>query len=278
VIDRREFLGTIPLVLLGTGCGRRLSPPPLRLGAWGVQLYTVRQEMQADADRTLATLAEIGYREVELAGMYGMTARDFRGKLDAAGLRAVSSHHGLAEVRNEWDRTLDDALELGQSFVVVPSIPKEEADREGLLRVAADFDRAGSAARGRRLRFGYHNHDWEFAPLPDGTDPMKLLLDRTDPQVVDWQMDVFWVVHGGASPLEWLNDHHGRVSSVHVKDRAPDGEMVDVGDGGIDYATILSQAEAQGLRHAFIEHDFPADPIESVRRSFRHASSLGANS
>lgn len=296
MIDRRGFLGALPIALLEAG--RRGSRDPSVPGfvgrlearsgastrrsvlrptieAWGVQLYTVRQEMQADPDRTLVALAEIGYQEVELAGMYGMSARAMRGKLDAAGLRAVSSHHGLDVVRDGWDRTLDDALELGQSFVVVPSIPGDARDRDGLLRVADDFDRAGGAAAVEGLRFGYHNHDWEFTSLADGSTPMQLLLDRTDARLVEWQMDVYWSVQGGAGPLEWADRHAGRISTVHVKDRTASGEMVDVGDGVIDYATILAHFGDHGLLHAFIEHDAPDDAIASVRRSFRHVSSLG---
>ena len=251
MIDRRGFLGALPIALLEagrrgsrdpsvpgfvgrlearSGASTRRSVPTPTIEAWGVQLYTVRQEMQADPDRTLVALAEIGYH---------------------------------------------DALELGQSFVVVPSIPGDDRDRDGLLRVADDFDRAGGAAAAKGLRFGYHNHDWEFTSLADESTPMQLLLDRTDARLVEWQMDVYWSVQGGAAPLAWADRHAGRISTVHVKDRTASGEMVDVGDGVIDYATILAHFGDHGLLHAFIEHDAPDDAIASVRRSFRHVSSLG---
>ena len=119
------------------------------------------------------------------------------------------------------------------------------------------------------MRFGYHNHEFEFVPT-DGAVPMALLLDETDPALVDWQMDIYWTVDGGEDPLAWLDRYRGRVTSVHIKDRSADGEMVAVGDGVIDFPRILTSAAEQGLRYGFVEHDFPEDPIESVRRSFNY--------
>ena len=141
--------------------------------------------------------------------------------------------------------------------------------------MADDFNRAAESARSAGLRFGYHNHDWEFGPLSDGTIPMDLLLERTDDDLVDWQMDIFWLVNGGAEPVPYLEQTSGRVTSVHVKDRTADGQMVDVGDGVIDFASLLRLAGPLGLLHAFVEHDQPGDGLESVRRSFVHLSSLG---
>jgi sugar phosphate isomerase/epimerase len=159
--------------------------------------------------------------------------------------------------------------------VVVPSVPAAERTPEGLRRLADDFDRAGEAARAAGLRFGYHNHDWEHRALADGTVPIDLLLERSDPAVVDWQMDIFWTVHGGADPERYLDETAGRVTSVHVKDRSPDGRMVDVGAGVIDFAALLPLAERHGLLHAFVEHDQPGDdPIASVRRSYEHLSAV----
>ena len=262
----------------GTSAGGRRSgpaphglvPPRPRLERLGVQLYTLREEMARAPERTLEAVAEIGYREVELAGLYGLSVREMREKLTAVGLHAASSHHGLDVVRDAWDETVQGALQLGQSLVVVPSIPSGERTAEGLRRIADDFNRAGAAARAAGLRFGYHNHDWELRPLDDGTVPMRLLLERTDPAVVDWQMDVYWTVHGGGDVMTYLAETAGRVTSMHVKDRTASGEMVDVGEGAIPFDTILLEAERLGLRHAFVEHDRPADALESVRRSYLH--------
>jgi sugar phosphate isomerase/epimerase len=305
-MDRRAFLGTLPLAGLtlrasadtartarpdpattrstaaprpGFGAGRAATEPAAgTLDAWGVQLYTLREALADDLDGTLAAVARIGYEEVELFQLHGLSPRELRARLDAVGLQAASSHYGMDALRDDLKQTVDGALELGQSLMVVASIPADERTAEGLARVADDLTRAGERARRSGLRVGYHNHDWELAPLSDGTLPIDLLLDRTDPDLVDWQMDIFWTVHGGGDPLAMLDRRAGRVTSVHVKDRTADGRMVDVGDGLIDFATIMARAEGQGLMHAFVEHDRPEDPIRTVRRSYRHLTSLAAGS
>lgn len=276
-MDRRAFLGTIPAAALVAGCGARepalASADPSRV--WGLQLYTLRSVIADDVDRTLAAVAEIGYREVEFAGLYGLTPREMRAKLDASGLRAPSSHQQLAEARGDWSSVLEGARELGQSQVVIPSIPTELQTPDGLREVAEDFNRAAEAARAAGLRFGYHNHDWEHHAFPDGTIPIDLLLELTDPELVDWQMDVFWTVHGGGDPMRYLNEVGTRIKSIHVKDRTADGTMVAVGDGVIDFASLIRAAERLGLQHAFVENDRPGDdPLANVRRSFEHLSTL----
>ena len=292
-MDRRRFLSAIPaLGLTASLRGRRAigggsAAPSVttraiesidrteRLDALGVQMYTLRSLLSEDPDATLASVAQVGYTEVEFAGLYGNTPREMRRKLDAVGLRCVSSHHGVNEIRGDWARFVEGAQELGQTLVVVPSIPVGEQTSEGIRRVADDFNRAAEVARSGGLRFGYHNHAWEFASLPDGMLMIDLLLERTDAALVDWQMDIFWTVQGGGNPMAYLDEHAGRVTTVHVKDRTADGQMVDVGRGVIDFASILPKAETQGLLHALVEHDTPGDPIASIRYSYASLRALG---
>lgn len=253
--------------------GARVEP----LDGWGVQLYTLRDRLDDDLEGTLAAIAGIGYAEVELVQLHGLTPTEMRSRLDTAGLRATSSHYPIQAFRDGLEESVDGAAELGQSLMVLPSIPSDERTAEGLARVAEDLSRAGERARAAGLRVGYHNHDWELRPMAGGTRPIDVLLDGSDPALVDWQMDIFWTVHGGADPLVMLEERGERVTSVHVKDRTADGRMVDVGDGVIDFPSVLAAAGSQALLHAFVEHDRPGDSIDSVRRSFGHLSSLGVS-
>ena len=281
-MDRRRFIVAMPAIgFLASKPGRLsvsgqdlVSGRSLVVEEIGVQLYTLRALLSEDVDGTLAQVAEIGYRTVEFAGLYGLSPREMRRILDAVGLRAVSSHAGVSDIRGDWASFLEGAQELGQDFVFVPSIPESERPPEGLRKLAEDFNRAGEMAGSAGLHFGYHNHAWEFAALPDGTIMMDLLLERTEPRLVDWQMDIFWVVDGGGDPMAYLESQAGRVTSVHVKDRTLEGRMVDVGKGVIDFARILPRAEELGMLHVFVEHDTPDAPIESVRYSFNALSAL----
>ena len=281
-MDRRSFIVAMPAIGflgarpggLSVGAQGLVSGRSLVLEEIGIQLYTLRALLSEDVAGTLAQVAEIGYRTVEFAGLYGLTPREMRRTLDAVGLRAVSSHAGVNDIRGDWTSFLEGAQELGQDFVFVPSIPESERTPEGLRKLADDFNRAGEMAVSAGLHFGYHNHAWEFVVLSDGTITMDLLLERTEPRLVDWQMDIFWTVDGGGDPMAYLESHAGRVTSVHVKDRTPDGQMVDVGKGVIDFAMILPRAEELGMLHAFVEHDMPDAPIESVRHSFNALNAL----
>ena len=263
------------------GQGNGARGPGDVAGRWGVQLYTVRDRMQEDVPGTLEAVAAMGYREVELAGTFGWSAGDLRRLLDDLGLRAASSHHPMQAIREDWERTLDGAEALGQSQLILPSLPEDARTADGLRALCAELNRAGEAARARGLAFGFHNHDFEVTPLPaggaagPGERPLDILLAGTDPGLVTFQLDLFWAIHGGTDPIDWFDAHPGRFASVHVKDRNAAGEMVSVGDGELDFARLLNVgAEVGGVRHAFVEHDRPADSMASIRRGLAHLNIL----
>jgi sugar phosphate isomerase/epimerase len=280
-LDRRTFLLLFGAGFVGStatwGARRLLSDGASALSPLGVQLYTVRQALADDVPGTLAALAEIGYEEVETAGLYGLAPADFRRLLDGEGLRAVSGHVPLESLVGEaLEATLDDAEALGQHWVTVPWLGDDHRTADGYRRAAAALDRAGEAAARRGMRVAYHNHDFEFEPLDEAgrRTGWELLLQHTDPDLVDLQMDLFWTVHAGSDPIAWFERHAGRFPMVHAKDRTASGEMVDVGAGAMDFGAILSAGRAAGLRHVFVEHDRPADPLASVRRSYETLASL----
>lgn len=280
-------VGLAPL----TGAAARSGPAPASriprstYGPIGLQLYTVRDLMADDVAGTLRSVAELGYEEVELAGLHGLRPGTMRRLLDDAGLAAPSAHVGLNVLRDDLDRALDDASATGTRSLVVPWLDPSERTADGYRRIADDLNRAGARARARGHAVGYHNHDFEMERLgaPDGgrreasgerPRGWDILLEETAPDLVEMQMDVFWAVHGGVDPVAYLEAHPGRFTSLHAKDRTADGGMVAVGDGAIDWAAVLTTALENGLEHVFVEHDEPADPLESIRTSFETLATL----
>lgn len=273
-MNRRAWLSGAAAGALGLAGGALTEARRAAIGVpIGLQLYTVRGPLAEDLPRTLARVAEIGYREVELAGLHGAAPSAFRAHLDQAGLAAPSSHVSIDEVRADLDRLLEDAATLGVATLVVPWLAPAERTAEGYRRVADDLNRAGAGAAGTGVAVAYHNNDFEIARA-DGPSGWDLILDLTDPALVTMQMDVFWAVAGGADPLAYLREHGGRFTSLHAKDRTPSGDMVAVGEGAIDYPAILAAAARQGLAHVFVEHDEPRDPLASARASYHHLATL----
>ena len=248
-----------------------------RLERIGLQLYTVRDALARDFDGTLARVAAIGYRDVEFfAGYAGRRPEAVAAALARHGLRAPAAHVALDALRTQWSATVDAAHVIDHDFIVVPWLDQKErrtiADYE---RLADLFNRFGRSAREADLRFAYHNHDFEFAPL-SGRIPYDVLLDRTDPELVEFEIDVYWVVKAGHHPRAYFDRYRGRFPMVHVKDSAgpPAHRMTDVGAGSIDFRRIFARRKNAGIEHAFVEHDSPADAMASIRASYQHLSKL----
>ena len=267
-VNRRTMLQSLLAAAGYSAMSRHVLMPRAPITP-GIQLYTVRSLMSQDAPATLAAIAEIGYREVELAGLYGHTPKTMRALLDASGLAAPSTHIGLDELRKDAARVFGDAHVLGNRYVIVPWIDAPE--RESLSayqRIAGELNEFGASARKEGIQLGYHNHDFELKPI-DGRVPYDILVAETDDELVVMELDLYWLAKGGgASPTAWFERFPGRFAMVHVKDMSRGGEMVDVGDGILDFRSVMAQADSAGIRHAFVEHDEPADPIKTAKRSF----------
>ncbi len=271
-MDRRSFVATTAAVLVGGQPARRRARR--RLDRIGLQLYTVRHELQRDFDGTIARVAATGYREVEFAGYFGKAPRELRALLDHHGLSAPSAHVSLAP--DQWHAALDAAPVVGHRYLVVAWIPPEQRRTlDDYKRIAESFNGAGKQARAAGLQFAYHNHDFEFAPL-EGRLPYDVLLAETDPQLVQLEIDLYWITKGGQDPLAYFARWPGRVPMVHVKDSAgpPDHRMTDVGAGTIDWKRIFAQRDQAGIRHCFVEHDQPPDAFASIRASYEYLKRL----
>ena len=240
----------------------------------GLQLYTVRDLMKADFDGTLAAVAKAGYGEVEFAGYFGRTPAQVKASLSRAGLVAPSAHIPVEEVLSGWSAALDAASAIGLRYVVAAWIPEEmRKTLSDWQRLAGQFNRAAEEARKHGLQFAYHNHSYEFVPV-EGKLPYDVLLEGTDPGLVKLEMDVYWLRKGGQDPLKYFGRWPGRFPLLHVKDMAADGEMVDVGEGVIDWRDIYAARTQAGIKHWFVEHDEPKDPMQSLAASYGYMRGL----
>jgi sugar phosphate isomerase/epimerase len=245
----------------------------------GLQLYTVRSLLPRDFDGTLAKIAAIGYQEVEFAGYFGRRPAQVRDSVKNAGLAAPSTHLAFEQLGEAWPGVLHDSKTIGHEYVIVPSIPdKARQTLDDYRRIADRFNEAGKAAQDVGLTFGYHNHAFEFERI-EGKLPYDVLLERTDPELVKFQMDLYWISIGGQNPVDYFARWPGRFPMVHVKDlvRAAPGRparMVDVGAGDLYWKAIFAKRRQAGMFHYFIEHDEPADPLLSIRKSYEYLSRL----
>jgi sugar phosphate isomerase/epimerase len=277
-LSRRDFFSVGTALLLTPLVSDRLTArPPERLplhmpmhGTYrpGIQLYTLRDLLQADTEGTLAALAKIGYREVETHSTYGKTPREFRAILDRVGLRAPAGHYGVPEVTTQIDQTIADAKTLGHRYVILPWLDTDMRSAQGYKDAAHMMNAAGAKFHDAGISFGYHNHDFEFKKVDGSRSGYDILLAETSPKVVCFELDLFWIRKGGDDPLAMLQSHKGRFRLVHIKDMATDGTMVDVGQGAMDWATLLKAAKHAGVTEFYVEHDEVKDGLGFARSAF----------
>ncbi len=242
---------------------------PRRIERIGLQLYTVRSALNKDLEGTVAAIAAAGITELEFAGYYTKSADWWQDTMRTHKLTAPSTHIGLPRTDAEWAPHFAMAKGMGHHWVIVPSVGPNYRGVDGFKRLADRLNSGGALAKAEGLRMGYHNHDFEFAPLDGGTHGLAILLQQTDPSLVDFELDLYWAVKGGQDPLAMIKAHPGRFTCCHVKDAgpAPTRAMLDVGAGTIDFKTILAAGRASGLQHWFIEHDQPTDALASIKAS-----------
>jgi sugar phosphate isomerase/epimerase len=272
--NRREFIEIMAGVGVSIACSR-LPAPGSRIDKIGIQLYTVRDQMKADFEGTLARIAQIGYKEVEFAGYFDRAPADVRAILDRNGLSAPASHIMFTDV-DSWKKSLDTAKAVGHQYIVVPWIMEDKRKTlDDWKKIAAAFNQAAQMAKDAGLQFAYHNHDFEFQKV-ENQIPFDTLLQTTDPKLVQLEIDLYWITKGGQDPLSYFSRWPGRVPMVHVKDSAgaPDHKQTDVGQGSIDWKRIFAKRDQAGIKHFFVEHDQPPQPFDDITVSYKYLSQL----
>jgi sugar phosphate isomerase/epimerase len=246
-----------------------------------MELYTYRDLARKDLPGTLAMIRKLGFKDIETANFYGRTAAGFRAELTKAGLTCSSYITGYARLAEQMDAVIAEAKTIGAKYVLTAGIPRKGLLTEEITRkAAADFNNWGARLKAAGLQFGYHPHGFEFVPA-EGGNLFDILLAETKPDLVTYEMDIFWFVIGGADPAYYLRRHPTRFALMHLKDlepgyptgghtgNAPDETSVAVGSGALDMPAILSAAEKAGVRHYYIEDEHP-HAAEQVPATLRY--------
>jgi sugar phosphate isomerase/epimerase len=279
---RRDFLRQSSLLTAGFFINKEeWFAEPKKIG---LQLYTLRNEMEKDAKGTLAKVAAQGYKTVETYGYgngkwFGMTAAELKSTLKKHGLTTPSGHTFPASIflqngwEEKWKPAVTDAKAVGQEFIVIPWLEEEyRTPVDNYKKIAAALNKAGEICKKTGIKVAYHNHDFELQPVGNTTG-FDILLKETDPKLVFFEMDIYWVSKAGKDPLALFAKHPGRFAMWHVKDmdNTPKKFFTEVGNGVINYKKIFNYAKQSGMKYFFVEQDMcPGAPLDSTAKSIAY--------
>jgi sugar phosphate isomerase/epimerase len=259
-MDRRKFLQNAGLATAGITLGLGLtSAKPIN--RFGIQLYTLRDIIGKDPKGVLKQLASFGYKQIESysgpSGIFwGMKNTEFKSYLDSIGIKMISSHY---DYEKDTERLAPQAAEIGMEYLICPYLGKQKS-LDDYKRISDKFNKAGEICKKNGLKFAYHNHGYSFEAV-DGIFPQDVMMQACDPALVDFEMDIYWVVTAGQDPETWLKKYPNRWKLCHVKDRGksfPAGEAdasVTLGTGTINFPKILKTARKTGMKHYIVEQE-----------------------
>ncbi len=259
---RREFLKlsggfAAALALSPSACHNMSSAS--RHDTFGLQLYSLRDDLPKDVKGVLKQVSAFGYKQVEgfegpLGLFWGMTNTEFKQYMDQLGMSFVSSH---CDINKDFEKKAADAAAIGMKYLICPYIGKQKT-LDDYKKIADEFNKRGEICRKNGIRFAYHNHDYSFK-LQDGQFPQDIFMGGTDPATVDFEMDMYWVITAGQDPVNWSKKYKGRFKLGHVKDRTKgateEADSVTLGQGSIDYSSILKTARRDGMEYFIVEQE-----------------------
>lgn len=323
-MKRRTFLknstgASLALSTLGlsTFANPLISSPGIKTIPIGIQLYTLATVLSEDFTGILKMLSDTGYEKLEFAGpyyfssneeidnniliqqmglkgygYYNNTPKELRNILDDLGLSAPSAHVSLESLDHNLDEAINAAKIIGHEYITIPMMLKPNMDEWKAM--ADKFNLIGEACRKAGVGFAYHNHSQEFAEM-DGEIVMDMMLKRTDPEFVSFELDLFWTTVAGINPADYFKKYPGRFKMIHIKEMAremdepntdwklfTDREKIGpifsnqtiVGEGVIDFGSIIKEAQKSKVEHYFIESDFPPEPIPFAKKSFENLNQV----
>ena len=285
--SRRTFLKHTGLLAAAVAVTPSFACTPVAKKPIGLQLYSLRDIIKNDIKGIIAKVAAIGYKEVETYsytakdGFWGLDAKAFAALLKQHGMTSPSGHFGMDDFMsgNGTDALksyIEAANILGSEYVTVPWLgAKIRQNADDYKKIAAKLNEAGTLCKASGLRLAYHNHDFEFAKIGDTTG-YNIMLNETDKKLVDFELDLYWVVRSGNDPLALFKAHPGRFTMWHIKDmdKAKNSVNTEIGQGAVDFKSIFKGAKQAGVKHYFVEHEFNYKPDElgSIKTSFDYVN------
>lgn len=271
-------LGSVANGLAGCAGSKKLTGNK----PFGLQLYTLRDDFPKDPRGVLKQVADMGYKHVESfegpKGIFwGMSNTEFKKYMDDLGMQIVSSH---CDINKNFEEKAAQAAAIGMSYLICPYLgPQKSID--DYKRAADTFNARGEVCKKAGLRFAYHNHDYSFKPV-DGVMPQDVMMQSTDPGLVDYEMDIYWVVTAGQNPEDWFKKYPNRFRLSHVKDRKKSAsasetfESVTLGTGTIDWHNVLDKAEDKGMRFFIVEQEKyeGTTPLQAVAANAQYMKNL----
>ena len=243
-----------------------------------IQLYSVRDDIKSDFKGTLSEVAKAGYKGIEAANyndgkFYGLTPEEFKSEIEAVGMEVLSSHTGRPlegkieetnweDVWNWWDTAIDAHKRAGMKYIAAPWMPTPSTLKD-LKKYCDYYNQVGEKCNAAGLKFGYHNHDFEYKEI-EGKVMYDYMLENTDPDKVFFEMDVYWTIQGGHDPVEYFNKYPGRFKLLHIKDEKELGG----GDSVMDFDNLFKNIDKSGVEHIIVEVEhYNFEPLESVKQS-----------
>ncbi|MDQ3392515.1 MAG: sugar phosphate isomerase/epimerase [Bacteroidota bacterium] len=307
MINRRKFLQNTGALALGSfilpmACAQRSGESGEtsnrigkgNLGPIGLQLYSIRDVLEQDINGNLQKLGGMGYKEVESypgakGHYYGLSPEEFSKMVKGAGMELISSHVGSGNPNAEsvdWRQAnlsqgfqafADQAAKTGQQFLTCSFLSDSYRQNEDDLKKAVDlFDKSGQICKNAGMQFAYHNHDFEFEKIGDVVI-LDYLIENTDPTLVKFELDMYWVERAGQSIQDYLRKYPNRFSLGHVKDMSKEdgSKNAVIGEGSINYKEVLAVAKENGMKHFFVEQEtYTMSSMDSMKKSIEYLADL----
>ena len=274
---RRNFLKNLGLFSTATLLMPQIGLATTKKSGYGVQLYSFRDGMLADPKKTLEQIASLGFKEIESAGSskgyyYGLTPSEMASTCKQLGMSLTSGHVHLDD---KFEQTMEDALASGQEYLICSSLPTEGQTIDNYKSVAEQFNIAGEACKKRGLKFGYHNHEYEFES-ENGEVLYDVLMDNTQEDLVHMELDLGWVVVAEKNSLYYFKKYPGRFPLWHLKDMNMHEKVsTEFGKGILDIDLMLKNKELSGVKHIYIEQEeYANNPFKSMQYNMKYLNNI----